>query len=158
MTRIFSSIRPFDTLRDAQCRKGQPVMTTTNLFALRGARSNQECCFFRSICQLCMSRQARQPPAASGLDQPIHRQVKQTQRRKRQARVNEASRQRLGPATEGSVAGMNTRSGVSPIERTGSPENTVVSYAPWDFWAAPASDGKKTSHPRATASSHTAPS
>ena len=59
----FSSIRPFDIKHE--CRKGQPVMTTTNLFALRGTRSNQECCFFRSICQLCMSRQARQPPAAT---------------------------------------------------------------------------------------------
>jgi len=73
-------------------------MPTTNLFALREARSNQECCFFRSTCPLGMSRQARQPcldrldnrvstgfrqaqpparqpPAADGLDQPIRRQV-----------------------------------------------------------------------------------
>jgi len=32
-------------------------MTTTNRFALREARSNQECCFFCSICALGMSRQ-----------------------------------------------------------------------------------------------------
>jgi len=57
-------------------------MPTTNLFALREARSNQECCFFRSTCQLGMSRHGepqhlrrtpvqvsetnhQQPPAAS---------------------------------------------------------------------------------------------
>ena len=38
---------------------------------------------------------------------------------------------------------MNTRSGVSPIGRTGGLGNTVISYAPWDFWATPASEGKK---------------
>lgn len=79
-TRPQPSIRPFDIPHE--CRKGQFVMTTTNLFALRGARSNKECCFFRSTCPLDMSRQVRQPPAASSLDQPIRRQVKQAQRRK----------------------------------------------------------------------------
>jgi len=158
----FSSIRPFDIKHE--CRKGQPVMTTTNLFALRGTRSNQECCFFRSICPLCMSRQdfdtlnlpARQPPAASGLDQPIHRQVKQAQVGKRRRTGDGRAETEERETEDGGKA--NARSGASPIERTGSPENTVVSYAPWDFWAAPASDGKKTSHPRTTASSHTAPS
>ena len=60
-TRHPPSLRSFDIPHREAYRKGQPVMTTTNLFALRGARSNQECCFFRSICALGMSRQARQP-------------------------------------------------------------------------------------------------
>ena len=77
------------------------------------------------------------------MDQPIRRQVKQTQRRKRQARVNEASQAKACPATKESIEGMNTYSGVSPIGRTSGPGNTVVSYAPWDFWATPASEGKK---------------
>ena len=135
-------------------------MTTTNLFALREARSNPECCFFRSSCPLGMSRHGeretnrRQPPAADGLDQSIRRQAEQAQRRKRQARVNEASQAKACPATKESIEGMNTYSGVSPIGRTSGPGNTVVSYAPWDFWVAPASDGKKTQlhaqRPRAT--------
>ena len=96
----------------------------------------------------------RQPPAADGLDQSIRRQAEQAQCRKRQARVNEASQAKACPATKESIEGMNTYSGVSPIGRTSGPGNTVVSYAPWDFWVAPASDGKKTQlhaqRPRAT--------
>ena len=130
-TRHPPSLRPFDIAHREAYRKGQPVIT--NLFALRGARSNQECCFFRSTCPLGMSRQARRPPAATVIWISPSAAREQAQRRKRQARVNEASQAKVCPATKGSVAGMNTYSGVSPIGRTGGLGNTVVSYAPWDF-------------------------
>jgi len=84
---------------------------------------------------------ARQPPAASGLDQPIHRQVKQAQVGKRRRTGDGRAETEERETEDGGKA--NARSGASPIERTGSPENTVVSYAPWDFWATPASEGKK---------------
>ena len=130
----FSSIRPFDIKHE--CRKGQPVMTTTNLFALRGTRSNQECCFFRSICPLCMSRHGeretnrRQPPAADGLDQAIRRQVKQAQVGKRRRTGDGRAETEERETEDGGKA--NARSGASPIGRTGNLGNTVISYAPRD--------------------------
>ena len=59
------SIRPSDIAHREACRKGKTVLITTSLLTL--PRSNQARCFFRSICPLGMSRQARQPPMGERL-------------------------------------------------------------------------------------------
>ena len=84
---------------------------------------------------------ARQPPAADDLDQPIRRQVEQAQVGERRRTGDGRAETEERETEDGGKA--NARSGASPIGRTSGPGNTVISYAPWDFWAVPASDGKR---------------
>ena len=63
---------PFDIPHREACRKGQPVMTTTNLLTLPGAIKLVRCFFAQSAHWACLDNRQRHLPASQEAEQNAH--------------------------------------------------------------------------------------